>query len=34
MVRGASHEFVGQAGLSASRVWLIVRGASHQTEQE
>src|SRR5690606_26316150 len=26
MVRGATHEFVGYAGLCASRVWLMVRG--------
>src|SRR5690606_18167602 len=34
MVRRASHEFVGFAGLCASRVWLMVRRPPHQTKRE
>src|SRR5690606_4684287 len=33
MVRGAFHEFVGYAGLCASRVWLMVRRAVHQVSR-
>src|SRR5690606_5806505 len=34
MVREAPHEFVGYAGLCASRVWLMVRRPPHKTKRE